>query len=378
MSLMKIIINAFQYAPGITGTDRMAHSFLSQLQQLDQSNQYIVICSNESYNRSAVTSSNSRIIAPLQLPAGRFVQRVYNKAWRTILPLRLKLQNADLFFSFHNMNLPRIRVARRMIAFNLDLIPVVLPGYESIHKKSKSELLEEYKAIAKRADHFISISQFSKNELCSLLNVMPERVSVIPLAVNESFNNESSPLRKDLTRKKYLLTIGGTEPRKNVATIVKAFQKLPEKLQAEFPLVIMGGEWHGISLQSFKSVPNVQCMGYVPEAELSSLYENSTAFIFASEYEGFGFTILEAMASNVPVLSSASSSLSEVAGDAALQFEPHDTKALTSHLERILTDSRLRNDLIKRGQKRAGAFSWEASTKQLLDVINDNPLPDAS
>ena len=371
---MKIIINAFQYSPDITGTDRMAHSFLSHLQEIDPTNKYIVVCSDESYNRSAITGANFSVISPLQLHCGRLIQRVYNKLWRTILPYRLMIRRADVYFSFHNMSLPRQQVATKMLAFNLDLIPVVIDGYSAIHRKSKEELLEEYKMVAARADHFISISEFSKNELCKLLDVEASRVTVIPLAVNESFTSSSNKLRTELKPKKYLLTIGGTEPRKNVSTIVEAFQKLPEQLQAKFPLVIMGGEWHGISIENFRSTPNVICLGYVPESELVSLYKNCTAFVFASVYEGFGFTVLEAMASNVPVISSDASSLAEVAHDAALTFEPNDVEMLSKHLETVLTNPNIANQLVDRGRKRVAEFSWEISTRQLLTIItNDIP-----
>jgi glycosyltransferase involved in cell wall biosynthesis len=366
---MKIIINAFQYAPTITGTDRMAHNFLLELQKIDTENRYIVICSNESYNRSSLTNRNFKIIAPLKLPASKLLQRIYNKLWRVTLPLRLKLLNADCYFSFHNMSLPPISIAKRMIVFNLDLIPLVLPGYESIHGKSKEELKDEYKKIARRANHFISISEFSKNELCQELGVDKNKVSVIHLAINEGFTKDTELKNPLLSTGRYILTIGGTEPRKNVATVVESFSKLPQNLQEEFPLAIIGGEWHGISLDAFRQTPNVLCLGYVPEEELSGLYKNARAFIFASEYEGFGFTILEAMASGVPVITSTSSSLAEVAGNGALLFDAHDTDQLSDHIKTLLTDPTVSTRLIELGNQRVNEFSWSDAARKLHSII---------
>lgn len=372
---MKIIINAFQYAPNITGTDRMAHNFLIELQKIDIENSYIIVCSNESYNRSAITNSNFRVIAPLKIPGTTLIQRIYNKFWRTVLPLRLKLLNADCYLSFHNMSLPSIQVAKRLFVFNLDLIPIVIPGYESIHGKSKDELIEDYKKIAKRADHFISISEFSKDELCQELGVKPEDVSVIHLAVDPDFASKAELKNPLLNPGEYLLTIGGTEPRKNVETVVRAFTQLPEELQKKHPLVIIGGEWHGISLDKFKAYPNIICLGYVNEEELPGLYKNAKVFIFASEYEGFGFTILEAMVSGTPVISSNSSSLTEVAMNGALLFNPHDTTQLANHINSLLLDPSVPNSLVNMGNKRVKKFSWEASAKKLHSIImNDKPL----
>ena len=369
MYLMKIIINAFQYSPDITGTDRMAHNFLEQLQRLDTESQYIIVCSNEAYNRSAINQANFRIIRPLRIPAGRLIQRAYNKLWRTVLPWRLKAFKADTYVSFHNMSLPSTRVAKKMVAYNLDLIPIVIPGYESIHRKPKAELVSDYKRVAELADHFISISSFSKDELCRELGISPEIVSVVYLAAGPKFGEKTQLENTSIQSKKYLLTIGGTEPRKNVKTIVDAFTKLPEALQKEYPLVIMGGEWHGISLDSFKAHPNVLCLGYVSDQELPALYQNAKAFIFASEYEGFGFTVLEAMASGVPVISAESSSLTEVAGDAALLFKPHDVETLQDHIATLLSDPELVKKLVSSGDQRVKQFSWENSAKKLHEIL---------
>jgi glycosyltransferase involved in cell wall biosynthesis len=350
----------------------MAHNFLVELQKIDNANKYTIICSNESYNRSAISAKNFSVIAPLRMPGSKLVQRIYNKIWRSLLPLRLRLLNADCYFSFHNMTLPPISVAKRMVVFNLDLIPIVLSGYESIHHKSKTELVEEYKQVAKRADHVISISEFSKKELCQELGVEEERVSVVHLAVSPDFVKDLTLSNKTLEPKRYLLTIGGTEPRKNVDNVVHAFSQLSKQLQERFPLVVIGGEWHGIKLDSFKAHPNVVCLGYVKEQDLPGLYKNAKAFIFASEYEGFGFTILEAMATGTPVISATGSSLDEVAGNATLTFDPKNSQELSQRINQVLVDSELELRLIASGKEQNERFSWEKSAKKLYEIITLN------
>jgi glycosyltransferase involved in cell wall biosynthesis len=364
-----IIIDAYQYAPNITGSDRMGANFLRELQKIDHENRYYVLCSQEPYIPGIIINDNFTVIKPLKLPAPRIVTRIINKLWRHAISLRLLLLRADTYYSFHNMKLPRRRVAKRMIASNLDLIPLVLDEYKGLGRLSFEQQKQEFERVASSADAFVSISDFSKHELCSALAVPEERVSVIYLAADPRFTT-GQPSASTLTLPNaFIFTIGGSEPRKNVAAVVGAFSKLPERLQRTFPLLIAGGEWHGRSLDPLKVNPNVTTLGYVSEDDLLALYEHAAAFVFASTYEGFGFTILEAMACGTPVLSATGSSLDEVAGEAAITFHPSDVTGLRKSLERVLSDEQLRQDMSAKGTSQSAQFSWEKSALQLHALL---------
>ncbi len=368
-NVMKIIINAYQYAPSITGTDRMAHNFLAELQKLDTENKYYILCSAEDYIPKNITASNFKVLRPLNLYGFAFMQRVVNKLWRTFLPFFVWPLRADVYFSFHNMRLPHMRVAKRMIASNLDLIPLQVEGYENLDPK----MIVEIKYTARKADRFMSISNFSKQQLCNLLGVPNKKIEVISLAPDPQFADQTKQnhSRSNAAPTKFILTIGGSEPRKNVKTVVDAFVRLPPELQSKHPLVIVGGDWQGLPLESLQINKNIKTLGYVSDDDLARLYKRAAVFVFASKYEGFGFTILEAMASGAPVITSNSSSLPEVAENAALSFNPDSTVDLLDKLKRLITNPDLRRKVAMAGIEQSKKFSWHKAARQLQKLLID-------
>ena len=358
-----IIINAYQHADTVTGTDRMAYNFLRELQVIDRINKYHVVCSNEHYTRSVIKNDNFHILKP-PIVKNKLIQRLSNKFWRTLLPLGLIRYRADVYFSVHNMRLPKLRIARKMIASNLDLIPLKLDEYAQILGKSRKKIYKEMLSVCKLADYFVSISGFSKQELCKAFSVADSKVLVIPLAVDNNFLKSNMPKSKSVyPSAKFILTIGGSEPRKNVKEVVEAYRLLPMVIRSEYTLAIAGGDWHGRSLGEFKANENIKALGQISDTDLLILYKTATLFVFASKYEGFGFTILEAMAQGTPVLSSSSSSLPEVGGTAVEYFD--NSKVLVNKLQRILTDKKILGLMSVASKKRAGDFSWSSSAKKL-------------
>lgn len=357
---MTILINAYQYAHGVTGTDRMAHNFLDELQKIDSVNNYLVVCSTENYIPNVLSAPNFQIISPPAI-SHPFIRRAIHKFWRIFLPLLLWSKKADVYFSFHNMRLPSVRIAKKMFASNLDLIPLLLDDYKS----QDSKLIKEIYHTAANADKFMSISHFSKDELCRTLNVSPERVTVIHLAADASFSGSNALPLPNQVIKPYIFTIGGSEPRKNVITVARAFDKLEPTVKSAYSLVIAGGAWHGRSLDQLKLNERIQVLGQVSDSELMALYRSAALFVFASEYEGFGFTVLEAMTSKVPVISSNSSSLVEVADDAAILFDAKDASSLSEKMTEVLADKNLRKSLVERGVAQAERFSWKESAEKL-------------
>lgn len=366
---MKIIIDAYQYSPSITGTDRMAFNFLRELQKIDKSNSYIILCSREQYTKSSITNKNFKVLAPPAICKIPFAGRYFSYIWRRLTKIRLISIKADIYFSFHNMSLPGRRLANKMIASNLDLIPITLDEYKNLGRNTPEEQLEEYKRVSTLADQFISISRYSKEELSAAIGVPKKKISVLYLAADNSFSAPTIEVKKDNTPKnKYILTIGGSEPRKNVQKIIDAYKLLPKKTQKEYGLTIAGGKWHGRKLEGIKS-SNITQLGYVSDESLPSLYKNATAFVFASKYEGFGFTILEAMASGTPVINARGSSLDEVAGKATLNFNPDDPHELAEKITHLLKNKELQSKLIELGHKQNKKFSWEKSGKQLHRIL---------
>jgi glycosyltransferase involved in cell wall biosynthesis len=169
----------------------------------------------------------------------------------------------------------------------------------------------------------------------------------------------------------YILSIGTIHPRKNYARLIEAFSKLR---MANCKLIIVGkrGWWYQ---ETFDIVPRlgleskVQFLDYVPVSDLPALISGARLLAFPSLHEGFGLPVLEAHACGTPVVCSMVSSLPEAAGDAALFFDPLDVDAIAGAMNRVLTDEALRAKLIERGFDNLKRFAWQASARQVLDVI---------
>lgn len=367
-----IVIDAYQDTHKITGTDRLAFNFLRELQSLDSTNKYTILCSNEQYTRSIIKNKNFKIAKPPINFKNRKMRRVFNYAWRHSIAIRLWLQKPDVYLSFHNMRLPKLRVAKKMIASNLDLIPIILRDYYATGRHSPSKQRERYLQVSRMADKFVSISEFSKQELVKTIEVPAEKVEVLYLAADSAFGSSSPRLKESVNNieGEYLFTIGGSEPRKNVQSIIDAYELLSDELKKQYKLVIAGGSWHGQKLSNNNS-QNIIELGYFQDELLPSLYSNATAFIFASKYEGFGFTILEAMASGTPVINAHGSSLDEVAGKATLSFDPENSKELAQKITELLTDKKLQTKLVELGHKQNKKFSWKKSGAQLHRILTE-------
>jgi glycosyltransferase involved in cell wall biosynthesis len=171
---------------------------------------------------------------------------------------------------------------------------------------------------------------------------------------------------------RFLIHVGTIEPRKNLRRLVEALQQLRER-GLEIPLVIVGAKgW--LYDELFRRVEELDVddkilfPGYVAAADLPSLYSAATAAVMPSVYEGFGLPVLEAMACGTPVVSSDTSSLPELGGDAALYFDPYDLDGMANAIRDVWTDADLREDMSQRGFEQAASFSWQRAADETLRV----------
>jgi glycosyltransferase involved in cell wall biosynthesis len=228
---------------------------------------------------------------------------------------------------------------------------------------------------ALRARKVITVSEFSSRELVELYGLKREHIRVIPNGVSEDFvprrNDQAmAELRKriGLTAEHYVLFIGGADPRKNHQIFLEAAEMVRKKLGSR-TLVLVGSPIHPFgsyeeTARRRSLTEKVLCPGRMSTIDLQLLYSFTDLFIFPSLYEGFGMPVLEAMACGAPVLTSSSTALAEVAGDAALLVDPQDARALGEAMVRMLEDEPLRAALKVKGFDRAKQFCWEkAATK---------------
>jgi glycosyltransferase involved in cell wall biosynthesis len=228
-----------------------------------------------------------------------------------------------------------------------------------------------------RVDAVITDSEYSRRDLQHVLRFPADGIRVVPLGVADRFR-PGTPEVKDRVIARYqlaapfILSVGVQQERKNLGRLVEAFADLRSRLQTH-KLVIAGHSiWRSRDVAEQVARLGLQdavtLLGHVPDDDLPALYSAADAFVFPSLYEGFGLPVLEAMACGTPVVCSDSSSLPEVAGQAACLVDPMNVRAISDGMYRSLNDPDLRARLRVAGVERARTFSWDRTAGLTLDV----------
>lgn len=219
------------------------------------------------------------------------------------------------------------------------------------------------------ADHYLTISSFVAQDLAGRLNVDPGRITAIHLGVDDRYFDRIAEAEKAdvLTRLKlrsgFFLFVGTLQPRKNVGALIDAFEQLPLDLRRAHPLVVVGRQgWNAdqeISrLKRLEAEGTGHWLNYVEDFEKRALMQSALAFVFPSLYEGFGLPVLEAFASGLPVIASGTTSIPEVAGDAATLIDPRDPESLAVAMKNMAEDRASAAEFASRGLLRARQFTW--------------------
>jgi glycosyltransferase involved in cell wall biosynthesis len=246
-------------------------------------------------------------------------------------------------------------------------------------------------ACARMATCLITDSEHSGNEIVRYLHADPAKIEIVYPAVDPFFQSGADPAEVISARsrfgldREYILCVGIYKPRKNHTRLLKAFQLLLTH-GAQSQLVIAGPMGEGESVlrrlsQELGIAQHVSFTGFVHDADLRAIYSGARVCVCPSLYEGFGFTVLEAMACGTPVACSSSTSLPEVAGNAALYFDPHKPEEMAVQLCRAFSDDVVRASLIADGRRNLLRFSWEETARQTLEVYHQAlrlPLPRAA
>jgi glycosyltransferase involved in cell wall biosynthesis len=228
---------------------------------------------------------------------------------------------------------------------------------------------------ARRSHRVIVDSQSTADDVVKHLAVPPDRVDVVPLGLGTT--RRATPLPEPEVRRRFdlsesrpiALSVSAKRPHKNLGRLLDALALLPAECR---PVLVVPGypTWYEDELRGRAARlgigDEVRFLGWVDGSELEGLYAAATCFVFPSLYEGFGLPVLEAMARGVPVACSDRSSLPEVAGDAALLFDPEDVRAIAGALEQLLTDEALAQRLREAGRLRAETFSWQRTAEGTL------------
>ena len=275
----------------------------------------------------------------------------------------------DLFHSTDHF-IPRIKSVPH-VATLMDVIPLSNPEW-MLHRfrKTKNAI---WKQSTHWPDHVITISEYSKSQLVEYLGLRSEHISVSYLGVDRRYYErlDRETIQACLTKhdlsEQFFLFVGTLQPRKNLGKLVSAHMMLPTEVRRAFPLVIVGREgWGDISWNTLLDREHIHWLRHVSDVEKRALLQAGTAMVFPSLAEGFGLPVIEAFASELPVIASNTTAIPEVAHDAALLVDPEDVGMLSEAMLTLALHESRRQDMKQKGLARAATFTWEACAEATL------------
>jgi len=305
--------------------------------------------------------------------SSRWLARIWHRA-RMPLPVELFVGSVSLYHAMDFVLPPTLPVTRTVVTVH-DMSFVRVPDAAS--PQLRQYLNRVVPRSVRRADCVIADSQSTKDDLIDLYGVEPDKISVLLSGIAshyfvDSVSKMTMRSKYNIPDAPYIFSVGTVQPRKNYSRLIQALVIL-RRMYHNLHLVIAGGSgWLEDdmyrTIEAAKQADFVHLIGFVDDADLPALYHDAACVAYPSLYEGFGFPVLEAMASGTPVVTSNVSSLPEVAGDAALLVDPYRVEEIAHAIQRILGDSELRQELIQRGYKQAAKFTWANSAKQLHQI----------
>jgi alpha-1,3-rhamnosyl/mannosyltransferase len=257
-----------------------------------------------------------------------------------------------------------------------DLIPQRYPHYVSVQARLLFRLATTL--ALRRATHVITISETTRWDLLAAYRLAPERVTAVPLAPGSHFRPQPQAEIERVRRHYglpdvYGLYVGINKPHKNLLRLLEAWRLVLAGTGSP-PLLVIAGAWDPrypevkTRAAEWGLAEWVRFLGPAPEPDLPALYAGARVFVFPSLYEGFGLPVIEAMACGAAVACANTSSLPEVAGDAALYFSPMQPPSIAEAIGRVLADETLRAELSQRSLKQAGQFSWAQTAAATLQI----------
>lgn len=294
-----------------------------------------------------------------------------------LLPLRVRALKLDLLHTLqapYNPSLPAVPFWQRVptVVTLFDIMPLHMGDALLRHARYRQFFQWQLDA-CRHAAHLITASEYTARELVQFKIARPEKISVIPLAapaLDES-DTVSTDVRHILEGAPFFLHVGGNEPQKNQATVLRAFGVACRNPAFQHRLVLVGAthltDAPALEMTT-RAALRILRVTDATRADMDALYEHCAALVFPSLHEGFGLPVLEAMRAAAPVITSNTSCLPEITGDAALLVEPLDADALANAMRRVLNDERLRVKLSEAGERRAQQFSW-AHTAELTRAV---------
>ncbi len=357
---MKIVISAWHLKNRNVGIGRYTYHLIENLARVDQANQYEILIPEGSHNFQSWPNVRYRLIG---LP---FFKR---RVWEQLAPLMVGSYDL-LHFPYDSC----IGMKRGKFVVTLhDAKPILFPS--TSNRRSWKQTLKNIIApdSLQKIDHVVTVSECSRRDLIEQMGISADRITVIYQGVDLEHFTPAVPLQGvRFEFMPYVLCVAGTDPSKNVKSLIAAFSNLAPEIRSQHHLVLVGDVNRNKALQLCVQeqgiAENTVFTGVVSDSQLAALYQNASVFVFPSLYEGFGLPVLEAMACGCPVITSNISSLPEVVGEAGILVNPRDLEKLVEAMTKVLTDNTLAETLRKQGRVQAEKFSWENTARATADL----------
>ncbi|MEH6680484.1 MAG: glycosyltransferase family 1 protein [Sediminicola sp.] len=376
--MMRIGIEAQRlFRPHKHGMDRVALELIKNLQLLDKENEYFIFVKPDTDDAAIAETENFNIV---EIKGGWY------PIWEQLkLPKMAKLYNCDILHCTSNTapikaKTPLITTLHDIIFKENSVLKQLTSSaswYQKIGNLYRRLIVN---TVVQKSSQLITVSNFEKQNISNIYKLDKSKIQTVHNGVALNFALTISANKKEDVKRKYglpkqfLLHLGNTDPRKNTARVLTAFYKYVNSTTEDIKLVLVGlneiklkAVLKAIDLEK-ELADRIVLTGYVADEDLPVIFHLSEVFLFPSLREGFGIPIIEAMACGVPVITSNTSSMPEVAGDAACLIDPTSVESIVEAIVKIRLDESYKNELIEKGFGRYRSFSWENAAQKVLEI----------
>lgn len=356
-----------------SGISEYTYNLVYHLLTIDKKNQYFLF-----YNSAKEHNIPKFNFPNVTYKGYKYPNKLFNLSLRFLkfTSLDKLIGGVDIFltptFLFTNLS----KDCKKILVIH-DLSFELYPEFFTFKKRLWHDLIGT-KNISQESDEIIAISENTKNDVLNLYGVKEDKIKVIYQGINEQFFKDIN--QDDINKVKnkynlpdnYIFYLGNLEPRKNIESLILAFDQLENK---SIHLVIAGSQaWKYKKIyklwQNSKSKNRINFLGYVDSEDKPALYTMAKIFVYPSIYEGFGLPPLEAMACKTPVITSFTSSLVESVGEAGLLIDPNNFNELAQAINKLIDDEKLQQSLSVTGYEYSKKFRWNNTAQEILNIIN--------
>ncbi len=369
---MRIAVNTRLLLKGkLEGIGWYTHQMLERMVKSHPEHEFIFFF-DRPYDPSFVFGPN---VTPVVVPPQARHPILFYLWFEWSIPLMLRKYKADVFLSTDGLASLRTKVPTCLVMHDL-----AFEHYPGHIVYSHRKYLQHYSPLfAQKAKQIITVSSFSRQDISQRYHIPEEKIAITYNGAHDAYHplthEEREAVKEQYTGgAEYFVFAGALHPRKNVINLLKAFIAFKKRQRSGMKLVIVGRmAWKFEELVQMRATmpfkEDVKWVGYMDVGELSRIVGAAYAMVYVSMFEGFGIPILEALKCNVPAIASNTSSMPEVAGDAALLADPSSVEDIAGKMSLIYKDEVLRNKLVAAAPAQAAKFDWDESARKLWDCL---------